>query len=221
MLKVVVFDGGYGGELFADKLEEEIPVIEVIRVIDWRNADRLLMSAKDARRVAREALRSYIGQVDLIVFANHLLSVTSLKYFRRKYRMQKFVGLELKKPDTFMNRETLIMTTKAVMRTFEYYNYLFRLKRDCKTLTLDDWPNKIDDGELGVEEIKNVLNGFICEKKFCPKEVILLCAQFCDVRNEIRKVIGNNIRIYDSFDDCVKNVCKTLGIRGGVGRRIK
>ena len=34
MLKIVVFDGGYGGEFFADKLKEELPVVEIIRVID-------------------------------------------------------------------------------------------------------------------------------------------------------------------------------------------
>ena len=219
MLKVVVFDGGYGGELLADRLEEEVPVIEVIRVIDWRNADKLLLSAKSARRVAREALRPYIGRVDLIIFANHLLSVTSLRYFRRKYPVQKFVGLDLKKPDTFINRETLILTTKAVARTINFYNYLFRLKRDCRVLTLDDWPNKIDDGELSSEEIKNVFGDLTCEKKFCPKEIILLCAQFTDIKNDIRNTMGNNIRIYDSFDDCVRNVCRTLRLRGGVKKR--
>lgn len=221
MLKVVVFDGGYGGELFADKLEEELPVIEVIRVIDWRNADKLLLSAKDARRVAKEALRPYIGRVDLIVFANHLLTATSLNYFRRKYSLQKFVGLELKEPDTFINRETLILTTKAVIRTTKFFNYLLKLKRNCKTLALDEWPNKIDDGELDTEEIRNVLSDFMFGKKFYPKEVILLCAQFCDVKNEIRNVVGNNTRIYDSFDDCVRNVCKALRLKGGAMRRCK
>ena len=39
MLKVVVFDSGFGGELFADYFEEEMPVVEIVRVIDWRNAE--------------------------------------------------------------------------------------------------------------------------------------------------------------------------------------
>ena len=41
MLKVVVFDSGYGGELFADYLEEELPLVDIVRVIDWRNADKM------------------------------------------------------------------------------------------------------------------------------------------------------------------------------------
>ena len=91
MLKVVVFDSGYGGELFADYLSEEIGTIEVIRVIDWRNAEDLQKSARLARKITENTLRPYLGQVDLIVFANYLLSVTSLKYFRRKYKKQKYI----------------------------------------------------------------------------------------------------------------------------------
>ena len=98
MLKVVVFDSGFGGELFADYFEEEMPVVEIIRVIDWRNAEGYLRGPRTARKLAREAIRPYIGRVDLIVFANQLVSVTSLKYFRRKYRGQKFIGLGLKEP---------------------------------------------------------------------------------------------------------------------------
>ena len=57
MLKVVVFDGGYGGEFFADRLQDELPVIEIIRVIDWRNADKILKKPKAARKIAKNALR--------------------------------------------------------------------------------------------------------------------------------------------------------------------
>ena len=95
MLKIVVYDGGYGGELFADQLEEELSVAEIIRVIDWRNADQLLCSPKKARKTAMRALDPYIGQVDLIVLANYFLTATSLKYFTRKFKSQQFVGLKL------------------------------------------------------------------------------------------------------------------------------
>ena len=52
MLKIVIFDGGFGGELFADQLEAELDVVEVIRVIDWRNAEKILKSRREARIAA-------------------------------------------------------------------------------------------------------------------------------------------------------------------------
>lgn len=219
MLKVVVFDSGYGGEFFADKLEEELPIIKVIRVIDWRNAEKFLTSPKEARKIAEADLKPYISQVDLIILANHLLSLTSLKYFKRKYRYQKFLGFELKKPETFIKYNILILTTKAVARTMTFYNFTFQLKRKIKTLTLDSWPAKIDDGELTKEEIEETLKKFLYHEKFVPKEIILACSQFNDIKSEIKAVFGSGIKIYDSFDETFRRICKLLKIRGGTGKK--
>ncbi len=219
MLKVVVFDGGYGGEFFADRLQEDLPVLEIIRVIDWRHADEILKNPRRARRVAERALRPYIDKADLIILANHLLTMTSLRYFRRKYKQQKFIGLKLKKPDSFIKRDVLIMTTTAVTRTIKYYNFLFRARRRTKTLCLDSWPNKIDDGELTEVEIRNTLEDFSKKRRFFPGEVVLGCAQFEDVKAEIKNVLGANLKIYDSYDEAVRGVCQMLKIRGGTGRK--
>ena len=186
MLKIVVYDSGYGGELFADKLQAELPV-EVIRVIDWRNAETILKSKKLARRTAESALRPYLERVDLVVFANHLLSLTSLKYFQRRYQKQKFIGFKIEKPSTFLKHNVLILTTEALTKTIEYQNYLFHLGRKTKTLTLDDWPAKIDDGELKQEEINETLKLFLARSAFNPGEVVLACSQFNDIYPELKK----------------------------------
>ncbi|MDO5451678.1 MAG: hypothetical protein Q4F56_01155 [Candidatus Saccharibacteria bacterium] len=219
MLKVVVFDGGYGGEFFADKLEEELTTVEVIRVIDWRNADQILASARKARKIAENALRSYIGGVDLIIFANHLLTATSLKYFQRKYKNQKFLGFDLKRPDSFIRRDVLILTTKAVTRTISYYSYLFHVRRKIRTLTLDSWPTKIDDGELNLEEIKTTITKPIAKDNFRPQEIILACSQFEDIKGDLKTVLGQNIKIYDSYEETLRRVYKALKIRGGNGKK--
>ena len=137
MLKIVVYDSGYGGEDFADRLEEELPTIDVIRVIDWRHADKIQANAKDARRCAEKALTPYINKVDLIIFANHLLTITSLKYFVQKYKDQRFTGLGLEHPCAFIERDILALTTKAVSKTIKYHNFVRQLKMNTKTLVLD------------------------------------------------------------------------------------
>ena len=218
MLKVVIFDSGYGGELFADLLEEVIPVIEVIRVIDWRNADEILSSAKTARKTAEIALKPYIGKVDLIVFANYLLSATSLKYFNHKYKNQKFIGLSFKKPDTFIKKDLIILTTKAVARTLAYRKFVFQLDRKVKTVTLDAWPGLIDDGELSNQEIHSTLEQSISEGNIKPEEMILACSQFNDIKSEIRKGFDRKFRIYDGFNDAIREVCKILKIRGTLSK---
>ena len=216
MLKVVVFDGGYGGEFFADQLEEEVPIIEVIRVIDWRNAKQLLTSPRNARKVAQNALRPYIGKVDLIILANHLLTITSLKYFKRKYKEQKFIGLNLQSPDTFVKRDVLILTTKAVTRTINYHNFIFQIRRKSLTLALDEWPAEIDDGELTEQKIRDTLENSLIKKNIHPGEIILACSQFNDIKPILRDIFGHNLKIYDSFNTTIRNTCKILRIRGGL-----
>ncbi len=217
MLKVVVFDSGFGGELFADYFEEEVPIVEVIRVIDWRNAEGILNNPKTARKIAKEALRPYIGKVDLIIFANQLLGLTSLKYFKRKYRNQQFLGFSLKEPETFLPRDTLILTTRAVSKTLNYQAFLFRLKRKVGTLIVDDWLEKIDDGELSTGEIEDRIKLATLDLK--PEEVILAASQLSDIKRELRGILGQNIRIYDSFRDTLQKACKMLKIRGGAGKK--
>lgn len=220
MLKIAVFDSGYGGENFADQLEQELPIVDVIRIIDWRHAEEIQSSPKSARRCAENALRSYIGKVDLIVFANHLLSVTSLKYFKRKYKNQCFLGLTLELPCSFIRKDILILTTKAITKTISYRQLLFQLKSfRVKTLILESWPLKIDDGELKLPEITNVLNLKALKDDFRPADVIIACSQFNDIIPEIKKVLGEKIKIYDGRRDVFSDIYKTLRIRGGAGKK--
>ncbi|MBO7718093.1 hypothetical protein J6S37_01190 [Candidatus Saccharibacteria bacterium] len=219
MLKVAVFDGGYGGEFLADRIKEELPVLEVIRIIDWRNANDLLTSPKKARKIAEAALRPYLGRVDLIIFANYLLTITSLKYFEKKYKNQRFLGLSLERPSTFIKRDILILTTKAVTKTLGYHNFILGLRRKTKTLALDAWPEKIDDGILTEQEIKETLRSFSLKENIEPEEIILACSQFYDIEPNLKKLYGRNLRIYDDFDNTIRKTCKILNIRGGLGKK--
>ena len=219
MLKVVVFDNGYGGEFFADVLKEELPVIEIIRVIDRRHAKEIQENPRKARRLAKDALRPYIGKVDLIIFANYLLSLTSVKYFCRRYKNQRFIGLNLKIPDTPSKKEVLILVTKAITRTPGYLNYLFHIHRKSKTIVLESWPAKIDDGELTKTEIEQALRNFIKDR--CgSKEIVLACSQFYDLRPELYNIFGQNLKIYDGFNDTIREICKILKVRGST-RKLK
>lgn len=219
MLKVVVFDSGYGGELFADYLQENLPIIQIIRVIDWRNADKINTKYREARKLTEAAIKPYIGRVDLIIFANHLLSITGLKYFKRKYQSQKFLGLDLRQPRNPTSRDTLIITTKAVAKTINYHNYIFHLKCKTKTFAKDSWLNKIDNGELSASEIKNTLKTFSNKEHFYPLNLILACSHFNDIKPELRACFGKNLRIYDSFEDTFRKTCKVLELRGGAGKK--
>lgn len=218
MLKIVIFDSGYGGEDFAEKLESELPTMEIIRVIDWRNADEILANSRRARILAEKALRPFIGKVDLIVIANYLVSSTSLGYFRHKYKNQKFIGFTLKPKRIVPGRPTLILTTKAITKSLTYLN--FTLRPSMRTICLDSWPPLIDDGELTGENFTTDLTQATKKiKKFIPQQILLACGQFSELRSEFRKFFGHNVRIVDSFDDTINEICHELKIRGRSGKK--
>ncbi len=214
MLKVVVFDSGYGGELFADYLGEEIPTLEIIRVIDWRNAEALQENANKARKVTEEALKPYLYKVDLIVIANYLVSVTSLNYFKRKYKHQKFVGLNFANSDLIAGRETAILSTKALAKTLSYKLYI--KKHNIKSFTFDDWPILIDDGELGNAKLHRDLKP---AKDLKPSQLILACGQFTDLKPELKRFFGHNTKIIDNFDETLRDVCLSLKLRGALKKK--
>lgn len=211
MLKIVVFDSGFGGELFADRLETELPTAEVIRVINWRSAEEMQKNPFSARKAAERALRPYIGKVDLIVIANYLVSTTSLKYFRRKYKNQRFVGFVLRIKRIVVHKPTLILTTKATSRSIEYMAFAHRIR--AKTICLDSWPLLIDDGELTQENIQSDLTAALGRiNNFSPEQVLLACGQFTELKPKFREVFGHNVRILDSFNDTLRDTFRVLGI---------
>lgn len=192
-------------------------MVEVVRVIDWRHADEITAHARSARQVAEIALRPYLGKVDLIIFANTLLTLTALRYFRRKYPGQLFLGIPLQLPDR-PSRDIVLLTTQAVTRTLGYRTYLHRIKTRTETIALDAWPSQIDDGELRPTHIAAALTS----AKILPVhrcDLVLACTQFRDIRAELSDYFNTNVRFYDGFEDALRDVCRALKIRGGIGRK--
>ena len=96
---------------------------------------------------------------------------------------------------------------------------MFHLKKRVKTFTLDTWPLKIDDGELTEQEIRETLSDFL-DRDSRYQEIFLACSQFYDLKPELRKIFGHNIKIHDGFSDALREVYKTLRIRGSA-KKIK
>lgn len=94
MLKIVVFDGGWGGETVANYLHRELQTVEIKRIIDWQNAPYEEKSTLEVCELADQALCDQIGKADLIVLGGYTSSL-ALEYLSKKYPEQKFVGMSI------------------------------------------------------------------------------------------------------------------------------
>jgi glutamate racemase len=220
MLKVVVFDSGWGGEAFANYLESELPIVEVIRVIDWRHAPYNKLSVKDVLDCTEKSLSPYFGNVDVIILASYEATISSLEYLRKKYPKQKFLGVnfEILKEDS--GTKFLILTTSFVTKSRFYLEQKENLpNKDLLEVICDDWPQLIDDGELTKAMIKEKMDKV---RDIYSDAVVLGCTQFSDVQDDLAEVISwKQGRIIDEFTLILKNLCHTLKLRGGDGKRKK
>ena len=211
MLKVVVYDSGMGGELFASFLKEEVPVLKVVPVIDRKNTKLITRGRFKPRKIVEDALKPYIGNADMIVLANHQLTITTLDYLKRHYPNQKFIGFDLPEVDTFVNRKTLTLSTSAVSKSLAFRRYVKSLRRDTVTVNLDLLPALIDSGKLKMCELRSI---FIKAVKFNPREIIIACSHFHYLESPLRRIYSSNIKIHTSYRDVVRRTCKELKLRG-------
>ena len=221
MLKIVVYDNGSGGELFANQLESELPVAEIIRVIERpTRAGSGPKHVHEIRKSAEEALGPYFGKVDLIIFANYLLTATSLNYFRRKYKSQKFTGFSFDSRRVASRKQTLVITTRPITRNFAYIAFLRRVR--AKTICMDHWPFLMDDDKLEPSDVIADLGAAIKNiSNFSPEQILLACGQFAKYTPEFREIFGHNVRIVDNFDETIRRAFRILHIRGGTGKKRK
>lgn len=222
MLKVVVFDSGWGGELFANYLEDELPIIEVIREIDWRNASGYEETEAEARKLARAAVSKYIGRVDLIVLAGQRLSIVALDYLKKCFPEQKFIGFKLRRFEEIpkaTSRKIIYLTTNLV-RSSQHYIEAKNDRRDIEFIEPEcrGWKQMIDDGELTDEIINRELGGLIASG---ADTIMIGCNHFVDTEASLEKIFGWRVQIIDDFELVLKDVCTALRLRGGDGTRKK
>ena len=155
MLKIVVFDGGRGGEVVAKYLQEELQVVEVMQVIDWENAPYEDKRLDEICMLANSLLRQYIGKVDLIVLGGYMAAL-ALDYLQEQYPKQKIVGVGINyfrvlNGATYPDRVTVMMN-QALMET--------KLCEDMRdnlpysAISVPDssgWENLANEGKLSYE----------------------------------------------------------------------
>lgn len=164
MLKIVVFDGGLGGETVANFLSHELQVTEVIQVIDWEHAPYDGKSTPEICAAAETCLASYFGKVDLIVLGGYA-AAQSLDYLREHYPEQNFVAVgvnyhRILKSAVYPDRVTVIMNNNLIDTDFCQN---LRQNLPYSTLSIPDsngWESLTNIGELSAEILHRELGAY-------------------------------------------------------------
>lgn len=171
MLKIIVFDGGWGGETIAEYLEREICVAEIIRVIDWEHAPYEGKTLAEIQDLSEKCLEPYFNKVDLIVIGGYTASL-ALGFLQARYPEQKFVSVGINyhrilKTRNYPNRVTIIMN--EILMQQGICDTIGR-QLPYSTLTIpdsSDWEEQANQGELTAEIIRQDLAPYF-ELKAAP-----------------------------------------------------
>lgn len=294
MLKIVVFDGGWGGELVADYLEYELGVVEVVRVIDWQNAPYDRLDLAEMQRLVERHLRRYIGHVDVIVLGGFVVS-ECLEYLRGRHPEQCFVGMEIDFRQITRTRvppeDLMVLMDDGACR--ERLCQELQRKLPYASLILPDcsgWARMIDQNKFSYGQLRSELawdfrlseakpkasrnpqrplfNGFDVSKmavreamksghkraiaqavmnfeqlaleraeqeeriaaaqmpatlegELKPDVILLLNTHFWEIKPDLERLFGWNVRILDFRRLLMRRVCLALGLRGVDGQRSK
>lgn len=158
MLKVVVFDGGWGGRNVANYLAEELGVIDVECITTCGSQPYELMSPDEICAVVEESLKPYIGKADLIVLGGYMSSI-ALDVLRDRYPDQRFVGMgvdyRLIRNTRHKPQAVTVMGDAPLVSLPVWSELRARLPEACLIAPdCSGWESLIDMGEMSSEVIK-------------------------------------------------------------------
>ena len=118
MLKVLVFDGGYGGEVVKDFLADELNVVEVSMEIDYSHGSYDSKPCQEIYDLAVKILSQHIGKFDLIVLGGYSVSLV-LQQLQETFPDQNFVGVGINyyrilKANTYPEHITVMMNEQLL-----------------------------------------------------------------------------------------------------------
>lgn len=247
MLKVVVFDSGYGGDVVADYLASELGIVEVVRVTEV-NLSLECGGFAEICRISKACLRTYAGKVDLIVLGGYVVSL-ALEFLRQEYPEQKFVGVSINYHRILCSRafpdqiaimaDPILLETvvrKEVCRELPYSTIIVP---DCS-----NWDQLINEDQMSIEVLRSDLGPYFAlhprqryaflspsktakasspgnDELLRPDVVLLLNTHFWSIKSEIEDIFGYQVRVLDFRQKLLHDACRALELRGVDGCRSK
>ena len=213
MLKVAVFDSGWGGDIVAQDIEDNLAIVEVIRIIDWRNAPYADKSRYTIRRLVETALKPYIGQVDVIVMAS-FEAQCAMRYLKTRFPYQKFIQMDWPCKDVLANnpRTMMILAGDRAKHSFEYrlWRRQFKKQRIIEP-PCEHWTARIDENGISREFLRRELAPY---KKKKIDTVVLGNTHFWDLKEQIEDILGWRTMVVDPRQILIDQLNTVLKLEG-------
>ena len=211
MKRVVIFDTGTGGGIFAEHFRKELEDTEIIEVTDAEHAPYGGRSGWEIVQLTEMALSEYLDKVDIIVLACNTATVPAIETLRKKYPNQAFVGTEpgIKPAVELSKTGTIVVLATPATLGSDRYRELCDGGRGINICEADcaDWAKKIDEGWLTQDDIRKALSPFEGEN---PDVVVLACTHYLAIPMEWIESVLPGATIYSPLEAITSRVRELL-----------
>lgn len=226
-LPIGVFDSGVGGISILKELVKLMPNENFIYYGDSANAPYGTKSLEQvAELVNKDAEYLCEKGVKALVVACNTATSVGIKFLRERYNgVMPVIGIEPALKPAVLSKEhptVLVMATPMTLREEKFHNLMQRFMEQAHIVPLPcpGLMEFVERGELSGEGLEEYLT-----ELFSPYDkvdaVVLGCTHYPFVKEMIRKVIGNDVMLFDGGEGTAKETRRQLEAWGIVNPSVE
>lgn len=216
-----VFDSGAGGISVLRHLMRLMPRERFAYFGDSRNTpygDKPVEWIRERSLCVSRLLTDNLNAKAVVVACN-TATAASAEFLRESLPHVPVFGIEpALKPAATDNPggTVLVMATEATLRLDRFRLLVDRWGTGCAVVSVPcpGLADAIEAGLAGSDEVYRLVEGFVGGWRETVDAVVLGCTHYPFVTDEIRRVLGGDVRVYDGAEGTARNVSATLMRKG-------
>ena len=214
---IAVIDSGVGGISVLKELIKVLPNENFLYFGDNVNAPYGTKTSDEVKNIMINNVSELIRRgAKAIVIACNTATAASIAELRDMYKDFSIIGIEPAiKPAVLYkkNSNILVMATPLTLKEDKFLALLNRFSQDANIITLPcpGLMELVEEGKISGPETEEFLNNLFEDiKKEHIDSVVLGCTHYPFVKNAIKKVLGEDIKIFDGGEGTSRETQRKL-----------
>lgn len=214
---IAVIDSGVGGISVLRELIKLMPYENYIYFGDNINAPYGTKSEHEVKEIMYKNAQMLLGfGAKAIVIACNTATGASVKELREKYLNFPIIGIEpaIKLSAEYEeNSNVLVMATPLTLKQDKLNNLIDRFSQKANFITLPcpGLMELIEEGKLDGDELETFLKKLFSDLKTIKLDsVVLGCTHYSHIKDTIKKILGNDIKVFDGCEGTAKETKRRL-----------